>query len=1231
MNNQTLVSLVLTLIGWQSGAVCSINEDGQPGVAGEIEYFNSTNALRYCDGVNWKEMTDPSFNINLSYESTAGCGSTYCGGELDKRIIFVSTSSLTGRLGGVTGADKICQSFAEQAGLLGQYNALLADSIASYRPENRFERSTYPYYLPDGTKVADNWTDLSDGNIDNPINGLADGTTASSGDGNVVWANLTNTLLYRNTDHCSDWNSDSSGQNGNVGSMSATGGFAFNQTTLSPESCDSLSRLYCVEQRYIPGSVEFDGDDRVRSPASASIANDKEITVSLWFRTNGPNNTGAGGLFKLGTFFIQFVSTGGLSFQANNSGGTEILAMYAGDYDDGNWHHLLFSVDLSSSAHRHVYIDDKVAVTQDIAFTNDIIDFSGAVSIGAFESGGNPFFGEIGEVWADTGTYMDLSDVSNRRLFITSNLLPRFLGPAGAGPLNTSPDFYFTGRTVSEFQINKGVAVDVSTTVGDPQMGPPLLPDISYGLAGHWKLDETSGTSAIDSSGNGYNGTVNGTNFSTASVAGRNGTAFDSVAGGRVDITDQIELSGGTGKNRSWAAWLKPNSNRSGTQTFFDKSPDAANKDFRLRLVAGGQLRFYYETGAIDTPCPCDSTATLVDNVWNHVAATYESKAKRLTLYINGVLDQSFTLQNDPPDTVTGPRIGGSTYLGLASEFEGDIDDVRIYQRVLLPEEVVNLATLSLTTLSLGDGPHSNKVLHFNFEETSGTVIADDGVASDGTLEDTTMATVSTEGVNGTLGIDFDGFQDVIRVSDFLGSEIALSFSMWLKPQAWSSSNSYTCIIGQGIGVDSVFDVQRLRDSNEMQFSVHNSSGASREVTLPELSTGGWHHLAGSWDGQDVRFYHNGVLKSKGSLTGTLEDSSNIFEIGDCWTAGTYPTGNWNGMEYDGDMDDLRVYNRALSSSEIIQLYQFSKPGIQTLAQGPVNGLIGHWPMKETSGSTATNQGSMGSSADGVYEAIGSINQRIFGPRGGGSEFEDSSDRRVIIPDILGAETSLSIALWFQVDDYPAPNGSLVAFSQSVNSSLDDSVFALQFHSQYTQMRFVLRESGNSAGIAVVDLPPTQLWHHMAGTWDGATMKLYLNGIEVDSVPFAGNLIASSNVLSIGARWEAGIHPSGALDNRFDGKLEDVRLYNRALTPDEVRLLFTGSNNSVACGRPGQMRYNQGAKIYEYCNGSTWRGTAGTNMEGSSCSGSTNQEGKINYESGNLVFCNGNGNVEINP
>jgi hypothetical protein len=83
-------------------------------------------------------------------------------------LVFISSSKFTGRLGGILGADAKCQAHARAAKLPGTYKAWISDSSGS-SPARSFTRSRVPYRLVDGTLVADNWDDLTDGTLDAQI------------------------------------------------------------------------------------------------------------------------------------------------------------------------------------------------------------------------------------------------------------------------------------------------------------------------------------------------------------------------------------------------------------------------------------------------------------------------------------------------------------------------------------------------------------------------------------------------------------------------------------------------------------------------------------------------------------------------------------------------------------------------------------------------------------------------------------------------------------------------------------------------------------------------------------------------------------------------------------------------------------------------------------------------------------------------------------------------------
>jgi hypothetical protein len=82
----------------------------------------------------------------------------------------------------------------------------------------------------------------------------------------------------------------------------------------------------------------------------------------------------------------------------------------------------------------------------------------------------------------------------------------------------------------------------------------------------------------------------------------------------------------------------------------------------------------------------------------------------------------------------------------------------------------------------------------------------------------------------------------------------------------------------------------------------------------------------------------------------------------------------------------------------------------------------------------------------------------------------------------------------------------------------------------------------NAAGSAQL---PLNVWTHLAVTYDGAALRLYVNGTQVASTPVSGPIPVSAGVLRLGGNSIWG--------EWFQGQLDDVRLYNRALTPAELQ------------------------------------------------------------------------------
>ncbi|HWL32781.1 MAG TPA: LamG domain-containing protein, partial [Gaiellaceae bacterium] len=74
---------------------------------------------------------------------------------------------------------------------------------------------------------------------------------------------------------------------------------------------------------------------------------------------------------------------------------------------------------------------------------------------------------------------------------------------------------------------------------------------------------------------------------------------------------------------------------------------------------------------------------------------------------------------------------------------------------------------------------------------------------------------------------------------------------------------------------------------------------------------------------------------------------------------------------------------------------------------------------------------------------------------------------------------------------------------------------------------------------------PLNAWSHLATTYDGSVVRLYVNGAQAGSLPFSGSMAASTGPLRIGG--------NGVWAEWFAGLIDEVRIYNRALTASEIQ------------------------------------------------------------------------------
>lgn len=216
----------------------------------------------------------------------------------------------------------------------------------------------------------------------------------------------------------------------------------------------------------------------------------------------------------------------------------------------------------------------------------------------------------------------------------------------------------------------------------------------SYGTAPagatlYWPMYNNLGTSVSDASGNGRTGTINGTARWVPGIMNNNGAALYFNGNTYVSASNNTALQltnvGGV------SLWFKMNAAQADVWLLHKGNTGRTSECYGLRIDENGYLRFRIRnaTGDFDYTEVVSTTKPLVD-VWYHVAATWQSPSTPLTLYVNGVAQNSVASR-------TARNTNTSLFLGAGSasamEFSGIIDEVYLYKKVLTQANVTALAT----------------------------------------------------------------------------------------------------------------------------------------------------------------------------------------------------------------------------------------------------------------------------------------------------------------------------------------------------------------------------------------------------------------------------------------------------------------------------------------------------------------------------------------------------------
>ncbi len=545
---------------------------------------------------------------------------------------------------------------------------------------------------------------------------------------------------------------------------------------------------------------------------------------------------------------------------------------------------------------------------------------------------------------------------------------------------------------------------------------------------------------------------------------------------------------------------------------------------------------------------------TLTQDLWQHVVVMWDGtwNNNSASFYKNGVYTGSGGIDagaNTKSDDSSIPLyIGGNP--GSTFGYSGNLDDVRVYNRILTAKEVDRLYKLGegskVNTTATTTG-NTGLVGHWTFDGpdlTTATATDKSGRGNNGVLTNGPLPIIGKTG----QGLSFDGSNDFVSVSSGVSTTDLprMTVSAWFKKSTSGNIGSIVGKMSSFYGWDLYYCSSVCGGSLQtLEFAqTFDESGATWRTPARAVALNEWVHVVVSYDRTSSSnipaFYINGVITTSTARGGAASGVA-TSDDGVAITIGKSDDGAFNGL-----IDDVRVYNRILTADEVSDLYTGSvgtKMNVTATSTGNTS-LVGHWTFDGPDLTTATATDKSGS---GNHAALYSGPTPLAGKLGQGLNFSSAAFQYLAV----------------------SPSGSINDISKRTvsvwvkPSSLPGNAFLLSKASWYVQIQasgslmvyedFSGTDGYWTSGAAVV---PLGQWTHVAVTYDtgsaGNVPVIYVNGLPV-AVSALFSPTNSHRTDSSYAITMAGI------SSPLDGALDDVRIYNRILTADEIADLYGAS------------------------------------------------------------------------
>ncbi len=563
-----------------------------------------------------------------------------------------------------------------------------------------------------------------------------------------------------------------------------------------------------------------------------------------------------------------------------SDGGDEYLLVGNTAINDGEWHTLAVVFDEDYALGNKIYLDGNditASRTGDLGVIGSMAN-SEILTVGRSGNNGNNFVGDIDRV-AFYPYALTRNDV-----------------------LRENADGFTARIGHEETSVTEGSAYD-------PWGGARPV--------AWWKLDEMNGTVVGDYASSSLDGTWYGSGTSTWHTNGKVGMGggFNGVDD-YVNINDNLILDGFN--SMTWNFWLKLTTDTGNRGIMGKYITSSGARSYDMWISASEDLNLRVSSDGTNNEVQVADTNLSINN-WEYISVVFDSGV--FDVYKNGILvsdDGDFTTHTTIFSGSADFKIGMQT----GNMFTGQIDDVKIYNYARTQAQVA------------WDYNQGAPIGHWKFDDAStGSADGDSILDSSGNGNHGT----GVDGANNTglswtsgkfgNGIDFDGGDDYVRITNTNSLRITSSktMSVWINPGiTYDSSNATTRTIIASPGDAQYyygflfFVVNADPDKGKISYYFYDGSDFQSVFTAENTwQAGTWYNIITIFDdtANTMKMYVNGKLS--GQTTGVTTNIPTADADND-WYIGA--RSNLSGV-FDGQIDDARVYNYALTEDMVRQVF----------------------------------------------------------------------------------------------------------------------------------------------------------------------------------------------------------------------------------------------------------------------------------------------------------------------